>query len=130
MTLDDGNDWADHRALLDYGFSLYGEVSLMGKMSYEVPVCGGTASSVRVCTKESPTAMLPQGHGEIVSVVEMPRFLYAGVCEGDVVGKVVFYADGARIGEAFLYAEGSVPIERKKNFFQKIFFNNSFLRVN
>ena len=123
VTLDDGNDWADHRALLDYGFSLYEEVSLMGKISYEVPVCGGTASSVRVSTKESPTAMLPQGHGEIVSVVEMPRFLYAGVCEGDVVGKVVFYADGARIGEAFLYAESSVPIVRKENFIRKIFFS-------
>ena len=123
VTLDDGNDWADHRTLLDHGFSLYEEVSLTGQRSYEAPVCGGTASSVRVRTKEAPTAMLPQGHGEIVSVVEMPRFLYAGVCEGDVVGKVVFYADGARIGEAFLYAEGSVPIERKKNFFQKIFFS-------
>ena len=126
VTLDDGNDWADHRALLDYGFSLYEEVSLMGKISYEVPVCGGTASSVRVSTKESLTAMLPQGHGEIVSVVEMPRFLYAGVCEGDVVGKVVFSADGVRIGEAFLYAESSVPIVRKENFIRKIFF--SFLK--
>jgi D-alanyl-D-alanine carboxypeptidase/D-alanyl-D-alanine carboxypeptidase (penicillin-binding protein 5/6) len=123
VTLDDGNDWADHRALLDYGFSLYGEVSLAGEISYELPVCGGVASSVKVCTKESLTAMLPQGHGEIVSVVEMPRFLYAGVREGDVVGKVVFYADGARIGESFLYAEDSVPIKRKENFFQKIFFS-------
>ena len=123
VTLDDGNDWIDHRALLDYGFSLYGEVSLMEKMSYEVPVCGGTASSVRVCTKESPTAMLPQGHGEIVSVIEVPRFLYAGVCEGNVVGKVVFYADGVRVGEAFLYAESSVPIAQKEKFFWKIFFS-------
>ncbi len=123
VTLDDGNDWADHRALLDYGFSLYGEVSLAGEISYELPVCGGTASSVKVCTRESLTAMLPQGHGEIISVVEMPRFLYAGVREGDVVGKVVFYADGARIGESFLYAEDSVPIKRKENFFQKIFFS-------
>ena len=126
VTLDDGNDWADHRALLDYGFSLYGEISLMGKICCEVPVCGGTASSVRVSTKESPTAMLPQGHGEIVSVVEMPRFLYAGVCEGDVIGRVVFYVDGARVGEAFLYAESSVPIVRKENFIRKIFF--SFLK--
>ena len=126
VTLDDGNDWADHRALLDLGFSLYGEVTLSGPLSFEIPVCGGTADSVSVRTRECPTAVLPQGHGAIGTVIEMPRFLYAGVCEGDVVGKVVFYADGEEIGEAALYAEASVPVARKEKSFWKIFF--SFLK--
>lgn len=123
VTLDDGNDWADHRSLLDFGFSLYEEVSLSGKLSYEVPVCGGMFASVFVRTREDPTALLPRGHGEVTSVTEMPRFLYAGVCEGDLVGKVVFYADGVRIGEAPLYAESSVPVQRKEKNFWKIIFS-------
>ena len=126
VTLDDGNDWADHRALLDLGFSLYGEVSLSDPISYEVPVCGGTAPSVCVRMREHPTAILPQCHGSISAVTEMPRFLYAGVCEGDVVGRVVFYADGIAVGEALLYAENTVPIAEKEKSFWKKFF--SFLR--
>jgi len=122
VTLNDGNDWADHRALLDYGFSLYEEVALSDTVSCEIPVCGGTQPSVFAHTRECPTAVLPQGHGTIRTVMEIPRFLYAGVNEGDVVGKAVFYADGEKIGEAFLYAEASVPIFRKeKSFWNRIF---------
>lgn len=120
VTLDDGNDWADHRALLDYGFSLYRETALSERISYEVPVCGGEKSFVAVSTRDVPTAFLPENHGEIRAVTEMPRFLYAGVREGDVVGKVVFYADGAKIGEADLYAEHSVQVVRKEKNLWKI----------
>jgi D-alanyl-D-alanine carboxypeptidase len=121
VTLDDGNDWADHRSLLDYGFSLYEETALSGRLSYEIPVCGGESSSVRVSFRENPTALLPKNHGEIHIVTEIPRFLYAGVCEGDVIGRAVFYADGAEVREALLYAESSVQIARKeKNFWKRI----------
>ncbi len=122
VTLNDGNDWADHRALLDYGFSLYGEVMLADEVSCEVPVCGGVQASVSVRTRTCLTAVLPNDHGEICTVMEIPRFLYAGVNEGDVVGKAVFYADGEKVGEAFLYAESSVPIAPKeKSFWKRLF---------
>ena len=125
VTLDDGNDWADHRALLDYGFSLYEEnkITETGKCSYNVPVCGGNAPSVRVENKESLSALLPKNHGDIVSVTELPRFLYAGVKEGDVIGKTVFYADGIKLGEVLLYAQSSVPIQREEKNFWKIIFS-------
>lgn len=128
VTLNDGNDWADHRALLDYGFSLYEEVTLADTVSCEIPVCGGTVASVSVRTQKRATAVLPNGHGEIRTVMEIPRFLYAGVNEGDVIGKVVFYADGERIGEALLYAESSVPIARNKKSFWKMFISFLFER--
>jgi D-alanyl-D-alanine carboxypeptidase/D-alanyl-D-alanine carboxypeptidase (penicillin-binding protein 5/6) len=125
VTLDDGNDWLDHRSLLDYGFSLYWEITLSEKISYEIPVCGGEKSCVTVGTRGVLTAFLPENHGEIRVVTEMPRFLYAGVREGDIVGRVVFYADGAEVGEAYLYAEHSVQITRKEKNFWKIL--SSFL---
>jgi D-alanyl-D-alanine carboxypeptidase len=120
VTLEDGNDWLDHRSLLDYGFSLYREITLSEKISYEIPVCGGEKSCVTVGTRGVLTAFLPENHGEIRVVTEMPRFLYAGVREGDIVGRVVFYADGAEVGEAYLYAEHSVQITRKEKNFWKI----------
>ncbi|MBQ3490340.1 MAG: D-alanyl-D-alanine carboxypeptidase [Clostridia bacterium] len=124
VTLDDGNDWADHRALLDFGFSLYEDtvLSYAGDLSYTVPVCGGESSSVCVQNRESLSAVLPNNHGEIRTITELPRFLYAGVKKGDVIGKTIFYADGVKIGEVLLYAQDSVPIQRKEKNFWKIIF--------
>ncbi|MBR7160831.1 MAG: D-alanyl-D-alanine carboxypeptidase [Clostridia bacterium] len=124
VTLDDGNDWADHRALLDYGFSLYEESGLTdaGEISHTIPVCGGTSPSVCVKNAESLSAVLPKSHGKITSVTELPRFLYAGVEKGDVIGKTVFYADGIKIGEVLLYAQDSVPVQREEKNFWKIIF--------
>ena len=124
VTLDDGNDWADHRALLDFGFSLYEEsaVADVGEFTYTVPVCGGKTSSVCVKNREPLTAILPKNHGEITVVTELPRFLYAGVEKGKVIGKNVFYADGVKIGEVLLYAQDSVPIDREEKNFWKIIF--------
>ncbi|MBQ7308953.1 MAG: D-alanyl-D-alanine carboxypeptidase [Clostridia bacterium] len=124
VTLNDGNDWADHRALLDYGFSLYEETVLAdaGALSYTVPVCGGTADCVTVSNAKLLSRMLPRVRGEIRTVIECPRFLYAGVKEGDAIGKAVFYADGRRLGEVALYAEATVPtVPREKNIWQKLF---------
>ncbi|MBR5187014.1 MAG: D-alanyl-D-alanine carboxypeptidase [Clostridia bacterium] len=125
VTLDDGNDWADHRNLLDYGFSLYADsvIADAGEFSYAVPVCGAEKSSVCVKNQESLSAVLPTGHGEIMVVTELPRFLYAGIEKGEAIGKNVFYADGVKIGEVLLYAQDSAPIHRKEKNFWKIIFS-------
>lgn len=124
VTLNDGNDWADHRELLDFGFSLYEENTIADEkeFSYTVPVCGGETSSVCVKNRESLSAVLPNNHGEITVVTELPRFLYAGVKKGEAIGKNVFYADGVKIGEVLLYAQDSVPICRERKNFWKIIF--------
>ena len=125
VTLDDGNDWADHRNLLDYGFSLYKEntIANTGEFSYTVPVCGAEQPFICVKNQEPLLAVLPNNHGEITTVTELPRFLYAGIEKGTAVGKIIFYADGVKIGEALLYAQESAPIHRKEKNFWKIIFS-------
>ena len=125
VTLDDGNDWADHRNLLDYGFSLYEEnmIADTGEFSYTVPVCGSDKSFVLVKNQEPLLAVLPNNHGAITAVTELPRFLYAGVEKGTAVGKIIFYADGVKIGEVLLYTQESAPIHRKEKNFWKIIFS-------
>lgn len=125
VTLDDGNDWQDHRALLDYGFSLYEVETLAetGELSYDVPVCGGDASSVTVTNPTGCEVMLPKNHGNITVVTELPRFLYAGVKRGDRIGTVRFFADGRELGEVGLFAVTSVGAAEPapKTFWQKLF---------
>ena len=124
VTLNDANDWEDHRQLLDYGFSLYEEELLaqIGEFSYEVPVCGGTSSSVTVSNIQSLSLWLPQAHETIVTVTELPRFLYAGIQKGDAIGQIVFYADEKKLGTLPLYAQESVNVQKQdKGFWRKLF---------
>lgn len=121
VTLDDGDDWLDHRALLDYCFSLYERETLSaGDERFSVPVCGGTVSSLMAVAESDATAWLPRTHGVVTRVVELPRFLYAGVRCGDVIGHLRFFADGREVASVALLAERDVSVTKKMNFWQKL----------
>lgn len=111
VTLNDGDDWRDHRAMLDYGFSLYESVSLAQPhgISFDVHVVGGEAESVRVSNGEGLCLALPRERGEITVKTELERFIYAGLPAGRCAGRAVFFLDGKKIGELELYTEESIP---------------------
>lgn len=48
VTLQDGNDWADHQALYEYGFSAYPArtCAVRGQALTQAPVSGGVSSTV------------------------------------------------------------------------------------
>jgi D-alanyl-D-alanine carboxypeptidase len=123
VTLDDGNDWVDHRVLLDYGFSLYETEILaeVGDVTFDVPVCGGVKSSVAVYNPTAVTAFLPRNHERIEATVELPRFLYGGIREGEAVGYVRFFVNGDEVGSVPLVASESVSaIPKKQSLFEKL----------
>ena len=122
VTLDDGNDWQDHRAMLEHGFGLYESVNLAreGEFSYTLPVVGGTSSSVKAETKEALTVTLAKNHGEISVKTELPRFIYAGQKTEKPVGKLRFFEGGREIGSLPLYLTEETPKKAaKKGFFVK-----------
>lgn len=122
VTLNDGNDWQDHRAMLDYGFSLYENVSLAheGEFCYDLPVVGGTSASVKAENREALAVTLAKNHGEISVKTELPRFIYAGQKTEKPIGKLRFFEGGREIGELSLYLTEETPKkESKKGFFGK-----------
>jgi D-alanyl-D-alanine carboxypeptidase/D-alanyl-D-alanine carboxypeptidase (penicillin-binding protein 5/6) len=122
VTLNDGDDWRDHRAMLDYGFSLYESVSLAGEgeLCYTLPVVGGTRADVTAENREALSAALEKTHGKISVKTELPRFIYAGQKTDAPIGKVRFFCDGREIGSLSLYLTEETPKkEGKKGFFGK-----------
>ena len=91
VTLNDGDDWRDHRALLDEGFSLYERVTLCRAGDFETTVeySGG---KVTLSAESDLSVTLPRERGEIKVTEE---YSAAG-------GNVRFYLDGKIIGEAKL----------------------------
>ena len=122
VTLNDPNDWTDHRALHEYGQLQYQSITLAlpGSASVEIPVVGGNAGRVRCSAADPLNAVLKRGQ-KVRMTVEAPRFVPAPVSRGDALGKAVFKADGKVIGSVPLYAETEVTARNeKRTFFEKI----------
>ncbi|MBR6917945.1 MAG: D-alanyl-D-alanine carboxypeptidase [Clostridia bacterium] len=122
VTLNDPNDWSDHRAMHEYGQSLYQNCKLSepGTVKVDLPVIGGNASRVRCSSCDTFSAVVKKGQ-KTKMTVEAPRFVAAPVKRGDALGKAVFHVGGVFLGSVPLYAENDVS-ERteKRTFFEKI----------
>ncbi len=101
VTINDGNDWADHAALLDDGFSKYqvrqivskgqdlGSVAVFGGVETEVDVLATEGFSYALAAGEEPQIVLSGPGFTYAPAVAGEEAGFAYVCIGDkVVGKV------------------------------------------
>jgi D-alanyl-D-alanine carboxypeptidase/D-alanyl-D-alanine carboxypeptidase (penicillin-binding protein 5/6) len=99
VTLNAPDDWADHRAMLDFGFDNYTAVELTKGISpLPLPVISGDTSLIQCAPREQLSAILPKDHGTILCRIEMDRFAYAPVEQNEVVGKIYYFCDGRELG--------------------------------
>lgn len=127
VTLNAPDDWNDHAALLDYGFSTVERVSFDNAgFAVALPVVGSDVQSVSVCGGPGGSLVLPKSQaGQITSRVLLPTFCYAPVQAGDKVGKIQYYLDGAQIYSVPLIAGEPALCQKKEKpgFWQRLFGN-------
>lgn len=123
VTLGAPDDWRDHSAMLDYGFSLYEARALcdIGSFSYIMPISGGDTDHIILENAQKITVILPRDTGDIECVVELPRFCLAPTKAGEEIGKLVYYLDGERIAESAIIAKTSADSSKSKGFWARIF---------
>lgn len=115
VTLNAPNDWEDHAALLDYGFSQVEPYQLAGgDVRLTVPVVGSPVEAVSLRGSNGGEVTLPLGQGaQVERVVRVPKFLYAPVEAGEQVGEICWYLEGQLLGSAPLTAAGAAPLQEK-----------------
>lgn len=115
VTLNAPNDWQDHTALLDYGFSQVEPYQLAGgDVRLTVPVVGSPEEAVSLRGSNGGEVTLPLGQGaQVERVVRVPKFLYAPVEAGEQVGEICWYLEGQLLGSAPLTAAGAAPLQEK-----------------
>ena len=115
VTLNAPNDWQDHTALLDYGFSQVEPYQLAGgDVRLTVPVVGSPVEVVSLRGSNGGEVTLPLGQGaQVERVVHVPKFLYAPVEAGEQVGEICWYLEGQLLGSAPLTAAGAAPLQEK-----------------
>ena len=112
VTLNDGNDWADHRYLLDLGLSVI-EVYNYKPEDFDIalPVlCGGESTVSLYCG--GADFCIPKGQ-TVNAVVCLPRFLYSPPAENEIIGNIEYYCSGRLVYKSNILAKCGA--KRKKN---------------
>lgn len=125
VTLNDGDDWADHEALYDMGFAgweLQTPVKA-GDTLGAVPVISGLTDAVSV-RAASGVSILTKAGEELGLKLELPKFVYAKVSEGESAGTAEIIRDGETVATVELVYANTVerdssqeirPLERLKD---------------
>ncbi len=122
VTLSAPDDWNDHIRMFDYGFGNYGIYK--GKAAdlgvERLSVVGGEKGSVKIGITDEVTFLkeLKESAETVKTEIYLPRFVYAPISEGDVVGRVEYKIGDKTIESANLVCYNSVNY--KKNFWQKL----------
>ena len=121
VTIADPNDWADHAALLDYGFSQFSERQLVTADSVvgQIPVISGVEDYVNLISHFSFSYPLADGEQPELRLLA-PHFVFAP-CD-TVSATLEVWLDGTRIGALPLRLAAPVaenPVQ--KSIFQRIF---------
>ena len=122
VTLNAPDDWNDHAALLDYGFSKMTTLTFdESNYSCKVPVAG--VGEITACgSSEAVTAALPGSQqGAVRRVVELERFLYAPIKKGEQVGTVRYLLGERTIAELpLLAAENASLPQRNPSWWERV----------
>jgi len=123
VTLDDPNDWEDHAALLEEGFSQYQlqPVLKAGKTVGTLEVAGGDGKSVEVRAAEDFSYSLGPGEAPQLALPG-PGFVYAPAVEGADAGFVYVLIRGKAVAKVPVVYGQTVEQrkEEEKSFWQKL----------
>ena len=130
VTLNDPDDWRDHTALFDYGFSAYERVVFFEPraFSFSQPVTGGASSHAVLRNEEALALYLPRLRSrERLTVTTRTRFSFAPVDGGTALGSVTVSCEGQSVSSPLTVAQavGTLTAPRK-GFWDRIL---NFFRV-
>jgi len=100
VTIDDGDDWNDHAALLEEGFARYTHKTVVtaGECVDTLEVVGGRTHQVQILAAEGfDYALAPEERPQVV--YPGPGFTYAPAVEGEDAGYAYVLIEGKAVGK-------------------------------
>lgn len=115
VTINDGNDWADHAALLEEGFSRYTlrQILSAGDPVGSVAVLGGKQKRVRLLAGQDVSYPLAQDE-QISILLSGPGFAYAPVVAGEKAGVAYLCIGDTVVRKIPVVYEETVEMEETK----------------
>lgn len=127
-TLNDPDDWHDHKELLDSGFKLLTNSQILTTTeNITAKVVGGKADTVAGSFEKTANAALKAGEFSRVSQhCELDRFYYAPIKKGQLLGHIVYTVDGIVVAKTDISAARDVEVQKNNktlNFFEQMWKN-------
>ena len=115
VTLNDKNDWEDHKALYDYGFSKVKSCNFSGK-EIKQNIVGSTKEKVKLEIK-GKSFVLNSENEKISERIIIPPFAYAPIKKGDIAGVVEYVKMGRVIDRQLITYRENIDYYRSENGF-------------
>jgi len=130
VTLKDPNDWEDHRQMLEYGLSAIMLTEIRPEINhYEIPVISGNSSLLSIDIK--PYTFSKLNDGDLSCSVNLPKFVYAPVYEGEVIGSIIYKQGDTVIEKVELKAETEIAqVITEKRFLNSVIENVKYIFLN
>ena len=125
VTLNDPDDWNDHRKLLDYGLEKTVVTEFKNDDVTDVlPIVCGTADLVRIKCEQAKICTAVGTENEIKRKIILPKFIYAPISAGEKVGEIEYYFKDTLVKTSDIFSVADVESYNRKENFQKRFLNN------
>ncbi len=109
VTLNAPDDWRDHSALFDYGFSQIETVEFNEEnFQSSIAVVGGEADTLPIIGTKTEIALPKEEIALLNKAIHLPRFLYAPIEKGDVVGYIHYYKENKKVANIPIVANDSL----------------------
>lgn len=113
VTLNDPDDWDDHKALYDWAFTNYSFAEVIpAGLSYEVPLISGAEMTAPAETEGAAYALIQNGESYDMEL-ELPAFAFAPISEGERAGRAVACSDGQEIASVRIVYSEDVEVDRE-----------------
>ncbi len=97
VTLNDANDWLDHRSLLDLGLSLI-ESKVFSPPQSQIYIYDTSGEKINISI---PSATMNVTKNSTVSyVINLPSFIYSPTKRGEQIGSINYYCNGNTVCKA------------------------------
>ena len=121
VTLNAPDDWNDHEALYNFGFSQLENTELDISLPVDsLPVTGGDADRVKLQVFPQTISLFKGEAAQLERKIYLPSFLYSPVEAGQAVGRIDYLLNGEKVASAEIRAAGQVaplpadPADRKE----------------
>ncbi len=123
VTLNAPSDWHDHSNMFDFGFNALTETEFkFNEEKIKIPVLSGVEDGVFVKTPTFTVAVSNEVKTDFRVEYSVPKFLYAPVNKGDVVGQAVLKYKDETIKTEDLICENNIEIiKTETTFFNSLF---------
>ena len=123
VTINDRDDWNDHKAMFDYGFSILNTYDIVSDTALvNVHIITGTHDSLKAHITPIRAVLTNEMYNCLQPIYHLKRFYFAPIDKGEVIGSLLWYCGDQVVYRCDIVATESIDsIKYKRSFLNRLF---------